>query len=315
MNEKMLENIKIFSGSSHVALAEQIAKELGTTPREMVRTKFSCGEMYVKFGESVRGQDVFLVQTGRTGHMNDDLIELLLMIDAARQSFAKSITVIMPYMPYSRQDKIHDPREGISAKMIANMLVGAGASQIITVHLHADQIQGFFNCPVDNLNPRKLLANYFMQKNLQNLVVVSPDAGGAKDAKKFANMLGCGICILHKQRPGHNQSEVTHVVGDVAGKTAIIVDDMVDTAGSVCGAKEAILKAGANPDVYLCTTHGIFSGPAVERLNAANFKEILATDSLPLPEIKNLSTFSLAPLLAEVVKNVKSGRSVSQLYI
>lgn len=310
------EHTLLFAGSSHPALAQSVADELGIPLSPMTTTRFSCGEMYVKYEASLRGKDVYLLQTGRTGHMNDDMIELMMMIDAARQSFAASITVVLPYMPYSRQDKIHAAREGISAKLMANLIVGAGADHVITLHLHADQIQGFFGCPVDNLNPRRLLAAYFKAKNLPDPVVVSPDAGGAKDAKKFANMIGAKLCILHKQRPEHNVSEVTHVVGDVVNKTPILVDDMVDTAGSVCGAKEAIISAGSRPEVYLCATHAIFSGPAVERLSTAKFAEIVTTDSLPVATPPtNYKVLSVAGLIADVIRNSSQGLSVSQLHL
>ena len=191
-------NFKIFSGSSHPEFAQQICDELKIPLGKMTIKKFACGETYVKFDETFRGQDVFLVQTGRTGHMNNDLVELLLMIDAAKRSFAENVHVVMPYFAYSRQDKIHAAREGISAKLWANMLTRAGADHVITMHLHSDQIQGFFDCPVDNLSPSKLLVEYFKKKNLKDAVIVSPDAGGAKEAKKFADALDVPLVILHK---------------------------------------------------------------------------------------------------------------------
>jgi ribose-phosphate pyrophosphokinase len=305
----------MFSGSSHPTFAKQICDELKIPLGKMTIKQFACGETYVKFDETFRGQDVFLVQTGRTGHMNNDLVELLLMIDAAKRSFAENVHVIMPYFAYSRQDKIHAAREGISAKLWANMLTRAGADHVITMHLHSDQIQGFFDCPVDNLSPSKLLVEYFKKKELKDAVIVSPDAGGAKEAKKFADALNVPLVILHKTRAAHNESTVTHVIGDVKGKTPIIVDDMVDTAGSVCNAKQGLIDAGANEDVYLATTHAIFSGPARERLSAANFKEIIATDSLPVENPpKNFHVLSVAPLLAKVVQNVADHQSVSKLY-
>ncbi len=306
---------KIFSGSSNPAFAQQICDELNIPLGKMTIKTFECGETYVKFDETFRGQDVFLVQTGRTGRMNDDLVELLLMIDAAKRSFAEKVHVIMPYFAYSRQDKIHAAREGISAKLWANMLTRAGADHVITMHLHSDQIQGFFDCPVDNLSPRKLLLEYFQKKNLKDAVIVSPDAGGAKEAKKFADELGVPLVILHKTRAAHNVSAVTHVIGDVVGKTPIILDDLVDTAGSVCNAKEGLIAAGSQKDVYLATTHAVFSGPAQERLSEANFKEIIATDSLPVEHPpKNFKILSIAPLLAKVVQNVADHQSVSKLY-
>jgi len=196
------------------------------------------------------------------------------------------------------------------------MLTRAGADHVITMHLHSDQIQGFFDCPVDNLSPSKLLVEYFKKKNLKDAVIVSPDAGGAKEAKKFADAMDVPLVILHKTRAAHNESAVTHIIGDVKGKTPILVDDMVDTAGSVCNAKQGLLDAGANEDVYLATTHAIFSGPARERLSAANFKEIVATDSLPVENPpKNFKVLSVTPLLASVIKNVANHESVSKLYM
>ncbi len=306
---------KIFAGSSHPTLSQDISNSLREVISPTTIKRFACGEIYVKFNESFRGQDVFIIQTCRTGHMNEDLMELFLLIDAAKQSFANKVHVIMPYFAYSRQDKIHAAREGISAKLFANLIVRSGADHIITTHLHSDQIQGFFDIPVDNLNPRRMFVDYFKSKNIENAVIVSPDAGGAKMAKKFADELGVSMCVLHKQRPEHNVSEVSHVIGDVKGKTPILVDDMIDTAGSVCAAKKALIEAGANDEVYLCATHPIFSGPARERLTEANFKEIVCTDSLPVENPpKNYKILSLKDLLADVIKNVAAQKSVSKLY-
>ena len=311
-----MSNYKIFAGSSHKDFAQNVVKELGVSLSPMQSKKFACGETYIQFEESFRGQDVFLIQTSRTGNVNEDFMELFLMIDAARQSFAKEIHVILPYYGYCRQDKIHAAREGISAKLFADLMVKSGASHVVTLHLHSDQIQGFFDCPLDNLNPRRLFVDYFKSKKIEDAVVVSPDAGGAKMAKKFADDLGVPMVILHKQRPEHNVSEVTHVIGDAKGKTPIIIDDMIDTAGSVCGAKKALLASGCNPDVYLCATHPIFSGPARERLTEADFKEIVCTDSLPVENPpKNYKVLSIAPLMAEVIKNISEKKSVSRLYI
>lgn len=307
---------KIFSGTSHPELAQSVAQKLGKELSPVTIKKFACGEIYVKYEESFRGQDVFLVQTCRTARMNDDLVELYLLIDAARQSFARKVHVILPYFAYSRQDKIHGAREGISAKLMADLMVQAGADHVVTLHLHTDQIQGFFDVPVDNLNPRRLFVEYIKSKQLTDPVVISPDAGGAKSAKKFADDLELPLAIMHKQRPEHNQSEVTHIIGDVAGKTPIIVDDMIDTAGSVCAAKQALIDNGSHPDVYLCATHPIFSGPARERLTEANFAEIVCTDSLPVENPpKNFTVLSVAELLSEVITNVSEQRSVSKLHL
>lgn len=312
----LMNSYKIFAGNSHPELSEAIATKLGTTLSPLTIKRFACGEIYVKFEETFRGQDVFLIQTCRTQSVNEDLMELFLMVDAAKKSFAKSVHVIIPYYGYSRQDKIHGAREGISAKLFADLLHKAGADHLITVHLHSDQIQGFFDCPVDNLNPRRLFSEYFKAKNIQDLVVVSPDAGGAKTAKKFADDLGVSMAILHKQRPAHNQVEVGHVIGDVVGKTPILIDDIVDTAGSVCAAKEALIAAGCNQEVYLCATHPVFSGPARDRLTEAQFAEIVCTDSLPVENPPaHFKTLSLEGLLGGVIENVAANKSVSGLYL
>lgn len=310
-----MNDFKIFAGSSYPSLAEDIAKNVGVPLGKITLKKFSCGETYIRFEESFRGKDIFLIQTCRTGHMNEDLIELFLMINAARESFAENIHVVMPYFAYSRQDKIHDAREGISAKLFADLIVRSGAGHIITVQLHADQIQGFFGRPVDNLHPRRMFIDYFKKKELKEAVVVSPDAGGAKMAKKFADGLGVPLVIMHKQRPEHNISEITHLIGDVKGKTPIIVDDMIDTGGSVAGAYNALVGNGSKEEVYLCASHAIFSGEARKNLNAVNFAEIVCTDSLPVEHPPhNFKTLSMAPLFAEVIKNVVENKSVSGLY-
>ena len=306
---------KIFAGSSHREFAEKVAKKCGQKLGKIEIRKFSCGEIYLKFNESFRGQKIFLVQTGRTEKMNEDLMELFLMIDAARQSFAEKIHVLMPYFPYSRQDKIHGPREGISAKLFAKLLRTAGADHMISLHFHSDQIQGFFDFPVDNLNSRKIFVEYFLKKNLQNLVVVSPDAGGAKSAKKFADELNCEIAILHKNRPSHNCAEILEIIGNVENKTPIIFDDMIDTAGSVCAAKKILVEKGAREKIFLCATHPIFSGRAREKLSAANFAEIVCTDSLPVADPpQNFRTLSIADLFAKTIKNIAENKSVSNLF-
>jgi len=311
-----MSDFKIFSGSGCGEFSGAVAEHLKIGLGRATIKKFSCGEKYVKFEESFRGQEVFLISTGRTGAMDSDLIELFLLVDAARQSFAERVHVVMPYFPYSRQDKIHAAREGISAKLFANLLARAGCDHLITLQFHSDQIQGFFDFPVDNLNPRRMFVEYFRGKNLENPVVVSPDAGGAKAAKRFADALGVGLAILHKDRPAHNQSEVSHVIGEVENCTPIIFDDIVDTAGSVCAAREALRAAGARDEAFLCATHAVFSGPAVERLEKADFAEIVVTDSLPVAGgLENLKVISATKLVAEVIRNVAAHRSVSGLYL
>lgn len=314
-NSSALKNSRFFSGSGGDHFASDVCSQLGVELSPLTKTQFSCGEIYVRYDESIRGKHVFIFHTIRPGKVNEDFMELFLLCSAAKQSFARGVHVVLPHFGYSRQDKIHDARETISAKLMADLMVKSGASHVITLHLHSDQTQGFFDVPVDNISMRKTFVEYFKQKKDQDLMIVSPDAGGAKMAKKFADDLGVELAIIHKSRPAHNVAEVNEVVGDIKGKTCILVDDMVDTAGSVCAAKKALIENGANPDVYLCATHPIFSGPAIERLKAAAFKEIVISDSIPLsttmPEIKVLSS---AHLLSNIIANIMQERSVSTLY-
>lgn len=266
-------------------------------------------------GESVRGKEVYILQTsGR--HPNEDLMELFLMCQAAKLSFAKSVHVILPHMPYARQDRVAEPREPISAKLIANLLEEAGADHVIVLELHSDQIQGFFSVPADALTARLIFSTYFKKKNLADPVVVAPDVGGAKRAKKFADSLGAPLAILHKNRPEHHSAEILQVVGEVQGKTCILYDDIIDTAGTLLTAKEALLKHGANKDVYAAATHGVFSGPAQERLRGAGFAEVVVSDSIPQDStvIPHLTVLPIAPMLADVLRHIDKGQSVTELY-
>ncbi|MDF2379329.1 MAG: ribose-phosphate pyrophosphokinase [Candidatus Gracilibacteria bacterium] len=310
-----MSSYKIFSGSSHRELAESICKELGIELTSANLKRFASNEIYVRLEESVRGKDVFIVQTA-TKNVNEDYMELFLMADAMKRSFATKVHIVFPFYGYARQDRVAEPRETISAKLMADLLVTSGVDHLMTIMLHSDQIQGFFDIPVDNINPCKLFFDYLKDKDLNDTVIVSPDAGGAKAAKRFADMFGLPLAILNKQRGAHNESEVTHVVGDVSGKTCIIYDDMVDTAGSVCNAKDALIKAGAKDEVCLAVTHAVLSGPAVERLDAAGFKEIIVTDSIPLPDPapQNVTVLRLAPLIAAIIQRIQAGESVSGLY-
>ena len=305
----------LFAGSSHTALAQNLASELGVELGKMTLKAFSCGERYVKFEESVRGKDVFLLQTG-SQNTNEDLIELFLMCQAAKLSFAKTVHVVMPHFPYARQDRVADRREPISAKLIAHLMEESGADHVMTLRLHSDQIQGFFSIPVDALDTQGIFAQYFRQKGIDDLTVVSPDSGGAKQAKKFADLLGADLAILHKTRPEHQKAEIQHVVGDIEGKTCLLYDDMIDTAGSLVSAKDALIEHGAKPDVYAAATHPIFSGPALERLRSAGFKEVVVTDSVPIdPQaFPGLSILPIAPFLAEVLQHVSEGVSVTDMY-
>lgn len=305
--------IKFFAGTSHPELAREIAKCLKIEVSDMQISRFACGEIYAKPLETVRGADVFVLQTG-SATVNEDLMELFIILDSLKRSFAGRIHVVMPHYGYSRQDRVATPREPISAKLVADLISAAGADHIITMKLHSDQEQGFFNFPVDNLNTEKLFANYFLKKRIKDLVVVSPDAGGAKDAKKFGDLIGASLAIIHKNRPGHNKAEVQHVVGEVKGKTCVIYDDMIDTGGSVTEAVKALRERGAGKDIYLAATHAVFSDPAVERLSNAGFKEVVVSNSIPLEkrkQFKGLKVLSVAPLLARIIENVHRDKSVT----
>ena len=304
----------LFAGSSHPALASSLSKELGVPLGALVTKSFSCGERYVRFGESVRGKDVYLLQTA-SDHPNEDLMELFLLCQAAKLSFAKSVHVILPHLPYSRQDRVAEPREPISIKLIAHLLEEAGADHVIVLELHSDQIQGFFSIPADSISSRKIFTEYFRKKKLKHPVIVAPDVGGAKRAKKFADMMGADLAILHKSRPQHHETEMLHIVGDVRGKSCILYDDIIDTAGTLLSAKSALLDAGA-ADITAVATHAVFSGPAVERLREAAFTEVVVTDSVPTDgkQFPGLTVLPIAPLLADVIRHIESGQSVTEIY-
>ena len=298
---------KMFSGSSHPNLAQKIADVLDSPLGKTKPEIFSCGEQYVALIETVRDKIVFMIQTCREKDVALDYEQLYFMSDAAMNADSGKRVAVIPHFGYARQDKVHGKREPISARVIAKNLETNGVNHVITCQLHSDQIQGFFKIPVDHVKPHELFADYFRKKELKDLVVVSTDAGGVKNCEEFKSHLGAGLAILHKQRPEHNKSEVTHIEGDVKDKTCIIYDDMVDTAGSVCNAKDALMSNGANPDVYLCATHPIFSGHAIKRLKAAKFKEVVVSDTLPLdPEkqFEGLTQISVAHLIAEKMAKI-----------
>ncbi|MBI3336026.1 ribose-phosphate diphosphokinase [Candidatus Peregrinibacteria bacterium] len=305
----------LFTGSSHPALAKALSGELGIPLGKITVKRFSCGECYVKYEESVRGKDVYLLQAPGCSP-DESLIELFLMCQAANLGFAKSVHVILPSFPYARQDRVSSPREPISSKLIAHLLEESGADHVITLNLHSDQIQGFFTIPVDVLDARPIFVDYFRKKNLKNPIVVSPDAGGAKQAKIFADALGTDLAIMHKVRSAHNKAEVLEVVGDVAGRMCILYDDMIDTAGSILSAKRALEKRGAHKDVYVAATHPFFSDKAIERLRDAKFKEIVISDSIPVKKgsLRNLTILPIAPLLAKVIGHHERGKSVTEIY-
>ncbi len=317
LTKKDVKHLMVFAGRSHPKLATEIASLLGTTivPSRMVT--YANSEIYVRFEESVRGCDAFVIQA-HCAPVNDHLMEQLIMIDALKRASARRITVISPFYPYARQDKKHAGREPISARLVADLFQAAGATRIMTVDLHAAQIQGFFNGPVDHLYALPLLADYVKDKyDLSNFVVVSPDAGRVRNADMWSDKLGCPLAIIHKRRDPNvaNTVAVHEVVGDVEGKICLLVDDMIDTAGTICLAAEA-LKAHGAAKVIAAATHPILSGPAAERLNRSAFEEIIVANTLPIdPKVKidKLTVLSIAPLLARAIKAVFKDGSVAAL--
>ncbi|WP_137725056.1 ribose-phosphate diphosphokinase [Prescottella subtropica] len=312
-------NLMLFSGRAHPELAEQVAKELDIKITPQTARDFANGEIFVRFEESVRGSDAFVLQSF-PAPLNQWLVEQLIMIDALKRGSAKRITAILPFYPYARQDKKHRGREPISARLIADLLKTAGADRIITVDLHTDQIQGFFDGPVDHMHAQGQLADYVRDNyGTENICVVSPDAGRVKVAEKWADALdGAPLAFVHKTRDPlvPNQVKSNRVVGDVSGRTCVLIDDMIDTGGTIAGAVEVLKNAGAG-DVIIATTHGVFSDPAAERLANCGAKEVIATNTLPIPEEKRfptLTVLSIAPLLARTIQEVFENGSVTSLF-
>lgn len=312
----MLEpKIKLFAGTSHPELAAAISKLLKVPLTPIDLRRFASNEIYAKPGETVRNADVFVIQTG-THNVNGDLMELFIMLDSFKRSFAWKAHVVMPYFPYARQDRVAEAREPISAKLMADLVSKAGADHVITFTLHSDQEQGFFDFPVDNLTARRLFAEYFKKKNLKDLTVVSPDVGSAKEAQRLAKLLNADLAILNKMRSSHNVSEVTHLVGNVTGRTCLLYDDLVDTAGSVTNGAAVLRQHRANKDIYLAATHPVLSLDAHKKLRKAKFREIVFTDTVPIPKAKrlpNMKILSVAPLLAAVIQNVHAGKPLTPL--
>lgn len=307
--------LMVFSGRGNPELSEKIAQHLGFPLGKILIQTFADGEIYCKYEESVRGADVFIVQS-TCRPVNENLIELLIMIQAARLASAQRITAVIPWYGYSRQDKKSQPREPITAKLVADLLVAAGVDRVLTMDLHAGQLQGFFSVPCDHMTAVPMLADYFRFKGLDDIVVVAPDAGGVKTAKRCADRLGASLAVLSKLRPAHNQSRVLGVIGDVKDKAAIIVDDIVDTAGTLCNGAEALVESGAK-EVYAAATHPVLSDPAYERIAASPIKELVVTDTIPLRSGKDTSkitVLSTAKILADTIKNVHMHESVSALF-
>ncbi|KPJ65330.1 ribose-phosphate pyrophosphokinase [candidate division WOR-1 bacterium DG_54_3] len=308
--------LRVFYGTSDPGLGEKIVKYLGLAPGKIKISRFAGGEIYARIMENIRGQSCVIIQTC-THNLNEDLMELFIIIDGMKRASAKTVTAVIPHFGYSRQDRKAASREPISARLIANLLETAGADRVVTMDLHSDQIQGVFNIPVDTLTAMPLFSNYLKEKKLKDIVVVAPDTGRAKVAKKLADRIGAHLAILHKVREEHHQSEVTHVVGDVEGKTVIITDDMIDTAGTITSGVEALRKAGCQKDIYVVATHALFSGPAVERVTKANFKEVIVSDSFPIPkekQFKGLTILSSAEILGEAIRRNYENQSISSLF-
>lgn len=307
-------SMMMLAGTANRPLAEEVAENLGIRLGEVTIRQFADGEIFVRIDENVRGRDLFIVQP--TCPPADNIMELLLLIDAARRASAARITVVMPYYGYARQDRKDQPRVAIGAKLLANMITRAGADRLLGVDFHQHQLQGFFDVPVDHLYAAPVLTRYFRDKNLENLVVVAPDVGSAKMARGFAKRLGASIGIIDKRRPAPNVSEVMSVIGEVEGKNCILADDMIDTAGTMAEAVRALKDRGA-ADVYCCATHALLSGPAVERLTAAPLTELVVTNTMPVPPEKRfdrLTVLSVADLLARAVRYTHSNESVSSLF-
>lgn len=316
MLEDNAKALRIFSGNANPDLAREIAAYLGTSVGDAVINRFNNGEVQVMINESVRGKDIFIVQPTCGPIVNDNVMELLIMADALKRASAKHITAVVPYYGYARQDRKARGREPITAKLMADLLTTAGVTRVVTIDLHAAQIQGFFNIPVDHMPGGPILADYIKEKNLENPVVVSPDLGGVSRARLIAEKLNCSIAIIDKRRPEPGVAEVMNLIGSVEGKTAIMVDDMVDTAGSLTEGARALMKFGAKA-VYACCTHPVLTDPAITRIADSDITELIVTNTIPLPAEKKhakIKVLSVAPILAETILRIYNELSVSQLF-
>ncbi len=309
--------IMLISGNAHKQLAESVAKGLGIGLCDTKSTTFSDGELCVQIDQNIRGSDVFIIQPTCTP-VNDNIMELLLIIDALKRASAGRITAVIPYYGYGRQDKKVQPRVPISSKLVADLLTVAGTNRILTVDLHAGQIQGFFNIPVDHLYASPILADYVKSRNLTDLVVVSPDAGGVERARAFAKRLGSSLAIIDKRREKANVSEVMNVIGDVDGRPAILFDDMIDTAGTIVQAAQALKDKGAK-QVFAACAHAVLSGPAIKLLNDSVLEEVIVSNTIPLTEKEKqcpkLKVLDIAPMLAEAIKRINEESSINSLFI
>ncbi len=308
--------LRLFSGSANLPLSQEVARYLGIDLGPMVRKRFADGELYVQIQESIRGCDVYLIQP--VCHpVNDHLMELLIVIDACRRASARQVTAVLPYYGYARADRKTAGRESITAKLVANLMVEAGANRVLAMDLHSAQIQGYFDIPVDHVYGSPVLINYLLNKQLNDIVVVSPDVGGVARARAFAKKLNdAPLAIIDKRRQAHNVAEVLNVIGDVRGKTAVLVDDMIDTGGTISEGARLLRKEGAR-QVYACATHAVFSPPAVERLSSGVFEEVIVTNTIPIPPermFEQLKVLSVANVLGETIWRIHEDSSVSSMF-
>lgn len=310
------DRLRLFSGSANVPLAQEVARYLGIDLGPMVRKRFADGELYVQVQESIRGCDVYLIQP-TCGPVNDRLMELLIMIDACRRASARQITAVIPYYGYARADRKTAGRESITAKLVANLITEAGAGRILAMDLHSAQIQGYFDIPFDHVYGSPVLLDYLASKQLTDIVVVSPDVGGVARARAFAKKLGdAPLAIIDKRRQAHNVAEVMNLIGDVRGKTAVLVDDMIDTAGTICEGARLLRREGAR-QVYACATHAVFSPPAIERLSSGVLEEVIVTNTIPVLQenrFEQLTVLSVANLLGETIWRIHEDSSVSSMF-
>ena len=315
MKKSMFSEFKVFAGNSNDVLAEEIASLMGKPLGRCTVKKFSDGEVSVSIWESVRGCDVFIIQS-TCNPVNDNLMELLIMIDAMKRASAGRITAVIPYYGYARQDRKAKARDPITAKLVANMLEAAGADRVLTMDLHAAQIQGYFDIPVDHLLGMPIIQNYFIQKEIEDLVIVSPDHGSVPRARKMAEPLNCPIAIVDKRRPEPNKSEIMNIIGDVAGKNCIIIDDMIDTAGTISNAANAIKELGAK-SVRAAATHAVLSGPAIERLENSAIEELVLLNTMPISEekiISKMKILSVGPWFADAMTRIHTNDTISKLF-
>ena len=315
MSQSLNSNLQLFSLNSNPILAQEIAKVIGVELGKCSVSRFSDGEIQINIEESIRGCNVYVIQS-TSAPVNEHVMELLIMIDALKRASAKTINIVMPYYGYARQDRKARSREPITAKLVANLLETAGATRVITLDLHAPQIQGFFDIPIDHLMGVPILADYFKEKQLDDVVIVSPDHGGVTRARKMADRLKAPIAIIDKRRPKPNVAEVMNIIGNVQGKTTILVDDIIDTAGTITLAANALAEHGAK-EVYACCTHPVLSGPAIERIQNSKIKELVVTNTIAIPEEKKTSKIvelSVAPLIGEAIIRVHEEQSISALF-